>query len=72
MYPDSKLLLLKLIEAGWRIYGITASDNVLPPVITWTNADLLCVRPLGTNFLDILIKNQIFSLKKNTFENNVR
>ena len=32
--------------------------------ITWTNADLLSVGPLGTNFSEILIKIKKNSLKK--------
>ena len=45
-----------------------ASDNGLSPgrrqAIIWTNAGILLIRPLGTNFSEILIEIQIFSLKK--------
>ena len=47
---------------------IIGSDNGLSPrrrqVIIWTNAGMLLIGPLGTNFSEILIKIQIFSLKK--------
>ena len=48
------------------------SGNGLPPIrrqtITWTNADLLSIGQLGTNFSEISIKIQIFSLKKMLFK----
>ena len=44
------------------------SDNGLPPIwrqaIIWTNAGLLSMGPLGTNFSEILIKIQNFSFTK--------
>ena len=47
---------------------IIGSDNGLSPerrqVIIWTNAGMLLIGPLGTNFSEILIKIQTFSLKK--------
>ena len=50
----------KLISIG--------SDNGLSPgrrqAITWTNAGILLIGPLGTNFSGILIEIQTFSLKK--------
>ena len=46
----------------------TASDNGLSPgrrqAIIWNNAGILLIGPLGTNFSEILIEIQIFSLKK--------
>ena len=46
----------------------TGSGNGLSPVlhqaITWTNADLLSIGPLGTNFIEIWIKIQKFSFLK--------
>ena len=46
---------------------IIGSDNGLSPdwhqVIIWTNAGILLIGPIGTNFSEILIRNQIFSLK---------
>ena len=49
----------------WASFG---SDNGLLPVwcqiITWTNTDLLSIRPLGTNFSEIWIKTQNFSFVK--------
>ena len=47
---------------------IIGSDNGLAPerrqAIIWTNARILLIEPLGTNFGEISIKIQIFSLKK--------
>ena len=48
--------------------GCIGSGNGLSPVrrqaITWTNAFLLSIRPLRTNFSEIWIKIQNFSLRK--------
>ena len=45
-----------------------ASDNGLSPgrrqAIIWNNAGILLIGPLGTNFGEILIEIQTFSLKK--------
>ena len=47
---------------------ITGSDNALSPgrhqAIIWTNAGILLIGPLGTNFSEILIGIQTFSFKK--------
>ena len=47
---------------------IVASDNGLSPgrrqAIIWTNAGILLIGPLGTNFSEILIGIQTFSFKK--------
>ena len=47
---------------------IIGSDNGLSPdrrqVIIWTNAGLLLIGPLGTNFSEILIEILTFSFKK--------
>ena len=47
---------------------IIGSDNGLSPdrrqAIIWTNAGLLLIRPLGTNFSEILIEILAFSFKK--------
>ena len=47
---------------------IIGSDNGLSPerrqAIIWTNAGILLIGPLGTNFSEILIEIQTFSLKK--------
>ena len=49
------------------------SYNGLSPcrrqAIIWTNAGILLIGRLGTNFGEILIEIYIFSLKKNAFEN---
>ena len=65
--------LSQLIEAEWRIYAsvnftIIGSDNGLSPdrrqAIIWTNAGILLIWPLGTNFSETLIEIHIFSFKK--------
>ena len=47
---------------------IIGSDNGLSPgrrqAIIWTNAGILLIGPLGTNFSELLIECQAFSLKK--------
>ena len=47
---------------------IIGSDNGLSPgrrqAITWTNAGILFIRPLGTNFSGISISIETFSFKK--------
>ena len=47
---------------------IIGSDNGLSPgrrqAIIWTNAGILLIGPLGTNFSEILIEIHIFSFKK--------
>ena len=47
---------------------IIGSDNGLSPerrqAIIWTNAGILLIGPLGTNFIEILIEIHTFSLKK--------
>ena len=54
---------------------IIGSDNGLPSdwcqAIIWTNAGILLIGPLVTNFSGILIKIHTFSFKKNAFENVV-
>ena len=48
--------------------AIIVSDNGLSPsrrqAIIWTNAGILLIGPLGTNFSDIAIEIDIFSFKK--------
>ena len=50
------------------ILVIIGSDNDLLPgrreAIIWTNAVILLIGPLGTNFSEILIEIQTFSFKK--------
>ena len=49
---------------------IIGSDNGLSPerrqAIIWTNAGILLIAPLGTNFSEISIEIQTFSLNKST------
>ena len=51
---------------------IIDSDNGLLPgrrqAIIWTNAGILLIGPLGTNFSEILIKSYTFSFKKMHFK----
>ena len=51
---------------------IIGSDNGLLPgwcqAIIWTNAAILFIQPLGTNFSEILIRIQTFSFKKIHFK----
>ena len=74
-------MFVQLTEAEWRIYAsptkaMIGSNNGLSPVrrqaIIWTNAILFSIRPLGTNFSQIVSEIQIFSFKKWHFENVVR
>ena len=62
-----------LIEAEWRIYAsenydIIGSDNGLSPdrhqAIIWTNAGILLIGRLGTNFNTIWNEIHTFSFKK--------
>ena len=62
-----------IIEAEWCIYAsvilsIIGSDNGLSPgrrqAIIWTNAGILLIGPLGTNFSEILTEIHTFSFKK--------
>ena len=63
----------QLISTEWRIcalvnWVIIGTCNGLSPVrrqaITWTNAGLISIGPLGTNFSKILIGILLFSFKK--------
>ena len=51
---------------------IISSDNGLSPgrrqAIIWTNAGILLIGPLGTNFSEILIEIHTFSFKKMHFK----
>ena len=63
-----------LTHWGWVMHicfselTIIGSDKSLSPcqhqAIIWTNAGILLIGPLGTNFIEILMEIQIFSLKK--------
>ena len=66
--------LLQLTHWGWVTHicvgklTIIGSDNGLSPgrrqAIIWTNVGILLIRPLGTNFNEILIEIHTFSFKK--------
>ena len=55
---------------------IIGSDKGLSPgrrqAIIWTNAGILLIGPLGTNFSDIVIEIQTFSLKKKVWKCRLR
>ena len=57
-------------------FTIIGSDNGLSPgrrkTIIWTNAKILLIGPIRTNFGEILIKIHSFSCKENVLENTVR
>ena len=65
---------VELTHWGWVTHicvsklTIIGSDNGLSPVrrqaIIWTNAGILLILPLGTNFSEILIRIKTFSFKK--------
>ena len=54
---------------------IIVSDNGLSPdrsqAIIWTNAGILLIGPLGTNFSEILNRNSNIFIQENAFENVV-
>ena len=68
-----RFMLIKLIEAERRIYAsvnyaIIGSDNSLSPIrcqaIIWTNAGIVSIGSLGTNFSEIWMAINIFSFTK--------
>ena len=72
--PYIYITLQPLTHWGWVTHicvsklTSTVSDNGLSPgrrqAIIWTNAGILLIRPLGTNFSEILIGIQTFWFKK--------
>ena len=54
-------------------FTIIGLDNGLSPirrqVIIWTNAGILLIRTLGTNFSEMLIPIHTFSKQENAFKN---
>ena len=54
---------------------IIGSDNGLSPgrrqAIIWTNAGILLIGPLGTNFNEVLYQNSYIFIQENPFENAV-
>ena len=70
---DSNKMIL-LTYWGWvthicvREFTIIGSNNGLSPsrhqAIIWTNAEILLIRPLGTNFSETLIKIHLLSFNK--------
>ena len=54
-------------------YVCTGSGNGLSPIrhqaITWTNATLMSIGPLGTNFNEILNQNTKLFIHENALEN---
>ena len=72
--PDAGFCTFKLTHWGRVMHIcvvnliIIGSDNGLSPerrqAIIWTNAGIVSIEPLGTNFSEILIGIKIFSFKK--------
>ena len=58
------------------ILTIIGLDNGLSPerrqAIIWTNAEILLIGTLGTNFSEIISEIHIFLIQENVFENVVR
>ena len=72
-FHDNSTLDNELTHWGWVMLicvdiAIIGSNNSIAPdgpqAIIWTNAGILLIGPLGTNFSEILIEIHIFSLKK--------
>ena len=71
---DNELAMVQLTHWGRVTHKcvsnltIIVSDNGLSPgrrqAITWTNAGILLIGPLGTNFSEIVIGIQTFSFQK--------
>ena len=79
MYPHKKPRATQSLTHWGRVthicvskLTIIGSDNGLSPdrrqAIIWTNAGLLLIGPLGTNFTEILIKILTYSFKKMRFK----
>ena len=72
--PETTMVLIHLTHWGRVTHicvsklTIIGSDNGLSPdrrqAIIWTNAGLMLIRPLGTNFSEISIKLLTYSFKK--------
>ena len=68
---------IQLIEAEWRIYASVNFPSLAQIMarrrqsIIWTNDGNLLIRPLCTNFSEILIEFLTF-IRENAFENVVR
>ena len=66
--PKFRRIKIKQKQQQTPKLTIIGSDNGLSPerrqAIIWTNAGILLIGPLGTNFSEILIEIQTFSLKK--------
>ena len=65
--PSDAYMRRKIISIG--------SDNGLSPgrcqVIIWTNAEILLIGPLGTNFNEIFNRNSNIFIEQNMFENDI-
>ena len=67
-YDSHSIYSLELRPSDAVAWAIIGSDNGLSPVqrqaITWTNADVLSIEPLGKKFSEIRIGIPLFSFKK--------
>ena len=68
VYPEFKTHWGRVTHISVGKLTNIGSDNGLSPgrrqAIIWTNTGILLIGPLGTNFSEILIEIQTFSLKK--------
>ena len=83
IYVGVAIVVLPLIINSMRLSNtyicqkitIIGSDNGLSlgrhQAIIWTNAGILLIGPLQTNFSEVLIKIDIFIIQVNAFENAV-
>ena len=60
MRPSDAYMRKKIIIIGWD----DGSSPGRRQAIIWTNAGILLIEPLGTNFSEILIEINTFSCKK--------
>ena len=72
-WPRSSLRIYQIVTGVTSVVGVPSthlvgSDNGLSPgrcqAIIWTNAGILLIGPLGTNFSEILIEIHIFSFQQ--------
>ena len=72
-WPRSGVWIYQIVTGVTSVVGVPSthlvgSDNGLPPgrrqAIIWTNAGILLMGPLGTNFSEIITKVYIFWFKK--------
>ena len=70
---SKSLMVLKLIEAEWRIYTSVDSPSLVQimawrQAIIWTHAGILLIGPLATNFNEVLIEIHKFLFSRMYFK----